>query len=300
MTQAKLVDTTRCIGCRACQVACKQWNELPAERTELEGRSTGLQNPLSLSAKTYTILTMHEVANEQAPGGVSQVFAHRQCMHCNEPACVSACPVTALEKTREGAVTYDPDKCLGCRYCVWACPFNVPTAEWNTLAPQIQKCDLCHSRTAGLDGAIDLPMTHATTKLKKQELPVRQPACVKVCPSNALQFGEREALLKEARQRIADHPGRYVNHIYGEKEAGGTSTFYLSAVPFEKLGFRMNLGEKSYPAFSSKALGMVAPAVIGMGGALAAVYLLKKRKEDVHHKEQSGEEHGVEKQANQE
>src|SRR5512133_1342866 len=145
MSQATLIDTTKCVGCRSCQVTCKQWNDLPGEKTKLRPE-LGLQNPVTLSSKTLAVITSHEVEDAAAPGGLRLVFAKRQCMHCDEPACASACPVTALHKTKEGPVAYDESKCLGCRYCMWACPWGVPAAEWDSLAPKIKKCDLCFDR----------------------------------------------------------------------------------------------------------------------------------------------------------
>jgi formate dehydrogenase iron-sulfur subunit len=276
---AVLIDTTKCIGCRSCQVSCKQSHGLPAERTEIEGRTTGYQNPPALSSKTLTLVTYNEIDDPAAPGGLRWVFAKQQCMQCDEPACVSACPVTALEKHESGHVTYDADKCMGCRYCVWACPFGIPTAEWDSLAPRIRKCDQCYDRAED---------TVAATELNGAELPAAtqaimvasqsKPACAKACPTGALVHGSREELLTEARRRLAAEPARYVPHIYGEKEVGGTNTLYLSSVPFEKLGFRTNLGERSYPSHSKKAMAAVPPAIMLVGGVLAGSYMLAQRR----------------------
>ncbi|HUT53313.1 MAG TPA: 4Fe-4S dicluster domain-containing protein [bacterium] len=287
MSLATLIDTTRCIGCRACQVACKAAHDLPAEKTGFFAKEGGYQNPPALSAKNLCVVTFNEL--EANDGEVKWIFAKRQCMHCNEPACVSACPVTALHKTPEGPVTYDSKKCMGCRYCVWACPFGVPTADWDSLAPKIHKCTLCHERITAtvtpqeLNGKLQ-------TKEEQNSFTESQhlPACVKACPSGALKFGERDQLLAQARERIKASPGKYVSHIYGEKEAGGTAHLYLASVPFEKLGFRMDLGERSYPYYSKIALEAVSPAVMGLGGLLTAVYLLKQRKDKVSASEEQG------------
>lgn len=279
MSLAVLVDTTKCIGCRSCQVSCKQWNGLPAERTHIEGRDTGYQNPLSLSSHTYTMVSFREVAEPSAPGGFKRVFAKRQCMHCKEPACVSACPVTALRKTPEGPVIYDSNKCMGCRYCVWACPFGVPTADWESLTPVIRKCTMCFDRVTGnmdIAGLNGQPVTDEARE--RYAASGRKPACVKACTMGALQFGEREDLLKTAWERIRSMPGRYVQHVYGEKEVGGTSYLYLAAVPFEKAGFRHDLGTHAPPEYSSIALSLVAPAAMGIGALLTAVYMLQQRK----------------------
>ncbi len=283
MSNATLIDTTKCIGCRSCQVTCKQWKDLPAERTALNP-SAGLQNPLTLSAKTLCVVTTHELDAADAPGGLTWSFAKRQCMHCEEPACASACPVTAIHKTKEGPVVYDADKCIGCRYCMWACPWGVPMAQWDSLAPKIQKCDMCHGR--GQQPAPAQRNGEALTGEEHQRFAaaIALPACVKQCPAGALRFGEREALLREARDRMAASPGKYVDHVYGEKEAGGTNMLYLAGVPFAELGFP-DVGVESYPKRSAVALGAVPPAVIGVGAALGGAYALHKRRQEVAREE---------------
>ena len=281
MSSACLTDMTKCIGCRSCQVSCKQWHGLKAEQNRLAGRSN-LQNPLVLNAKNFTVLTINEV-EETTPQGstLKLVFAKRQCMHCDEPACVSACPVTALRKTKGGAVTYDSAKCIGCRYCVWACPFGIPTAEWDSLAPRIRKCTLCADRTAD-----ELPQQDLNGKPIAGDAGARHressriPSCIKACPTGALKFGDRDALLAEAWGRIKQSPGRYVPHVYGEKEAGGTHELYLSPVPFEKVGFRTDLGDRSYPSYARVALEAVPTAVVVLGGILAGAHWLRNRKAD--------------------
>lgn len=271
-----LVDITKCIGCRACQVACKQWNDRDGEDTQLQS-SLGLQNPITLSADTLTLISYHELPNESAPGGLDYLFAMRRCLHCLEPACASACPTTALTRQPDGPVTYDANKCIGCRYCVWACPWGVPQAQWDSLAPKIQKCTHCADRE---DQPAPLarngtPLTDMeSTQYRKN---IVEPACVKACPAEALLFGEREEILKEARNRISAKPEKYVDHIYGEKEAGGTSVLYLSSVPFEKLGFP-TIDSKPYPGFSKLALGAVPPAVIAVGALLSGMYAFLKRR----------------------
>jgi len=274
--KSTLIDITKCIGCRACQVACKQWNDRDGEQTELEW-NLGLQNPATLSAKTLTLITYHELPDEKAPGGLNYLFTMRRCLHCLEPACASACPTTALNRSADGPVGYDADKCIGCRYCIWACPWGVPTAEWDSLAPKIQKCTHCADRTTQ-----PLPLTRNGQNLTEDESKRFQqnvvvPACVKACPADALRFGEREEMLNEARNRIGSRPDKYVNHIYGEKEAGGTSVLYLSSVPFEKLGFP-DVGTKSYPRLSAFALHAVPPAVIALGALLGGTFAFLKRR----------------------
>lgn len=274
--KATLIDITKCIGCRACQVACKQWNDRDGENTELQD-ALGYQNPATLSARTYTLISSHELLDDAAPGGMRYLFSMRRCLHCLEPACVSACPTTALARQADGPVSYDADKCIGCRYCIWACPWGVPTAEWDSHAPKIQKCTHCADRTAqpAPESRNGRPLTQDECQSFLEN--ITTPACVKACPADALKFGTRDGMLQEARNRIGKHPEKYVDHIYGEKEAGGTSVLYLSSVPFEKLGFP-DVGEKSYPALSEGALHAVPPAVIGVGAVLGAVCAFIKRK----------------------
>lgn len=280
MAKATLIDTTKCIGCRSCQVTCKQWNQLPAEKTVAPEAGLGLQNPKLLSAKTLCVIQQHEVSDDKAPGGIRSVFAKRQCMHCDEPACAAACPVTAMHKTDEGPVAYDPNKCIGCRYCLWACPWGVPTAEWDKLNPKISKCDMCYSRlnqqaptaTNGVALSPDVRLDYASKSAV--------PSCVKQCPAGALKFGDREALLAEARDRMKKNPGKYVDHIYGEHEAGGTGMLYMASVPFAELGFP-EVKKKSYVAPAAAALSAVPPAVIGVGAALGGITMIAKRREEV-------------------
>ncbi|HKW31642.1 MAG TPA: 4Fe-4S dicluster domain-containing protein [Candidatus Acidoferrum sp.] len=275
--KATLVDTTKCIGCRACQVACKQWNDREGEETHLQLGELDFQNPATLSSNTYTLISFHELLNEKAPGGLEYVFTMHRCLHCLEPACASACPTTALARQPDGPVTYDATKCIGCRYCIWACPWGVPTAEWDSLAPKIQKCTHCADRSDQ-----PLPLSRNGQALSEVEgsqflANIVVPACVKACPADALRFGEREEMLREARGRISKRPDKYVDHIYGEKEAGGTSVLYLASVPFEKLGFP-DVGTESYPGFSSRALHAVPPAVIALGALLGGAYAFLKRR----------------------
>ena len=276
-TKATLIDTTRCIGCRACQVACKQWNDREGEKTELQLGGMDFTNPATLSANTYTLISFHEIPNEKAPGGLNYVFSMKRCLHCLDPACASACPTTALTRQPDGPVTYDASKCIGCRYCVWACPWGVPTAEWDSLTPKIQKCTHCADRD---DQPLPLARNGAALSAeenKRYRETIAVPACVKACPADCLRFGEREELLHEARGRISKRPDKYVDHIYGEKEAGGTSVLVLAAVPFEKIGFP-DVSDQPYPAVSKAALHAVPPAVLAVAGILGGIYAFLKRR----------------------
>ncbi|MCK4548048.1 MAG: 4Fe-4S dicluster domain-containing protein [Candidatus Eisenbacteria sp.] len=254
-----LVDSTRCTGCRGCMVACKQWNELPAEKTQFFG-GEGYQNPKDLSGDTYMYMSYHEFED---PGSkqLKWVFGRHACMHCLDPGCVSACPVGALVKTPEGPVTYDAGLCLGCRYCMLACPWDIPKFEWSKALPEICKCTLCADRIAeGL-----------------------APACMKACPTGALLFGERDQLLAEARKRMKDSPGKYNNHIYGENEAGGTSLLYISDVPFSKLKLPepKDVGTVPRPHLTAGAMSVIPAVIVGLSAILGGTYAIARRRGEV-------------------
>ncbi len=227
MKPAILTDLTKCAGCKACVWACK----------EINGNSRD-DGGVHLSATTYTAVEKRAGLN-----------VRRQCMHCDEPACASACPVGALYKSAAGPVLYEVKKCIGCRYCMVACNFQIPTYEWHNVNPQVRKCIMCYDK-----------------RLAKGQ----QPACTAACPTGATKFGDRDALIKEAQARIDASPGRYVNHIYGVKEAGGTSVLYLSSVPFAELGFQPTQESSPYPkltwAVLSKLPNVVSVAAVGLGG----------------------------------
>lgn len=275
-----LVDTTRCVGCRSCQVSCKQWNGLPAEKTAISGAVPSLQQPAAVSGKTRTVVTFNEVPDADAPGGLQYVFVKRQCMHCIDPACVSACPTTAMDVQADGTVTYDYDKCMGCRYCVWACPFGAPAAEWDGRASHINKCDGCFDRQ--YEQAPELRNGAATTEDNQLAFADKhqQPACVSQCPVGALEFGDRDELLAKARGLIRQHPDKYVDHVYGEHEAGGTGWMYLASVPFEELGMP-DVIKESFPAKSHTALAAVPPGVAAVGAVLGVTYAVSKRREKI-------------------
>ena len=206
-TWAILIDTTRCSGCQSCALACKSQYKLPNPD----------QVPTRLASDAYTFIDSRSLPVVGSEAGDSdQAFTHvkRQCMHCLHPACASACTVGALRKTATGPVVYDADKCIGCRYCQYACPFGVPSYAWDEPLGLISKCQMCFSR------------------LNTGQLP----ACVAACPNGALRLGKRGELLAQAHAQIDSNPGRYVDTVYGEHEVGGTAMLYLSAVPFEELG----------------------------------------------------------------
>jgi formate dehydrogenase beta subunit len=249
---AVLYDSTRCIGCRACEEACKEWNDLPPDT----------EPPSDLTARNFTLI-------KEYYGNSTDVFRKYQCMHCLEPACVSACPVHALQKLDSGPVAYDASRCIGCRYCMVACPFHIPRIDWNEALPLIKKCTFCADRQA--DGL--------------------QPACVEACPTDALTFGTRGEMLEEARSRIEQNPDQYFDHIYGETEAGGTSWLYLSPVSFDKLGFPTSLGDAPVPALSDKVAMFGTPSVLaGVAALLGGIYWTTKRRAEEPASDVEGEE----------
>jgi len=233
-TRAILVDITKCIGCRSCEQACKELHGFPKD-TEAK-----------LSPTALTVIEEH-----------GDKYVRRMCMHCEDPACASACLVGALKKTALGPVTYDASKCIGCRYCLVACPFSVPRYEWTKLVPFVKKCDMCAARQA-----------------KGQP-----PACVEACPTGASIVGWRDEILEEAERRILGD-AKYVKHIYGSEEAGRTSVFFISDVPFEQLGF-VAAPRQPMPALSAAALSDVPTVVLVGGSLLAGLYWITERRNEV-------------------
>ncbi|MFH2067395.1 MAG: hydrogenase 2 operon protein HybA [Pseudomonadota bacterium] len=211
-----LVDLTRCIGCRKCEQACQTVNKLPQPVRSFEDL-TVLDKKRRPDEKTYTVVNRYYSGRIDQRDQLIPTFAKIQCMHCQDPACVSACIVGALTKKENGAVHYDVSKCIGCRYCMVACPFEIPAYEYHDpITPKVMKCTFCYERVSQ-EGKL--------------------PGCSEICPVEAITFGKRDTLLTLAKQRIKENPGLYINHIYGEHEAGGTSWMYLSGIPFDKLGF---------------------------------------------------------------
>lgn len=275
-------------------MACKEENRNRPEKTRFFAGPGGYQNPAKLSSDTYSLVTFNEV--EDGKGGLNWVFARKQCMHCVEPSCASACLVGALTKQPDGSIAYDEGKCIGCRYCQLACPFGVPALEWHKAIALIRKCDFCSSRIRQAEVPGVLNEGHSTEDVLDEEKKARhlaarkRPACVVACPTGALRHGDRDELLVEARKRIYQNPGKYVSHIYGEKEAGGTAWLYLSAVPFGKIGMPMHLGERSYPSYTSAALGVVAPQILGVGALLGGFYWFTRRRDRVAEADGAGGE----------
>ena len=232
---AILTDTTLCTGCQKCVEACKRENDLGKDASRRWKRRID-----DLSATRYTTIL-------RRPGNH---FVRQQCRHCLEPACVSACLVGALQKTPEGPVIYDSDRCMGCRYCMVACPYEIPRYQWEEPIPYVRKCTMCYERVK--EG--------------------RQPACTEACPQGATIYGSRDDLLQEAHRRIDNDPDKYIYKIYGETEIGGTSVIYISDIPLEFLSFQQELGQKPLPELTWAALSKVPSLVVGVGAVMGGVW----------------------------
>lgn len=247
-----LVDTTRCVGCRSCELACAEAHNLPVP---------DISDAAAFNKIRQTSETQWVVVNSFKTGK-GEIFSKKQCMHCNQPGCVAACPVKAMEKREEGPVTWDTN-CMGCRYCMVSCPFDIPKFEHYSATPKLQKCNLCWER------------------LQKGE----KPACVEACPAEALTFGLRRELIEEANGRIYKKQGEYISHIYGEYEAGGTGYLYLSSVPFEQIGFRTDLGTTAYPEYTKGFLYSVPVVLLLWPAFLSGISAVTKRREKVRSEE---------------
>jgi Fe-S-cluster-containing dehydrogenase component len=219
-----LIDTTKCIGCRTCEAACATEHGLP----------TPDLGPAALERVRDVSDTELTVVNRFATTA-GYTYAKKQCMHCNQPACASACLTKALLKTETGEVIWRGEKCMGCRLCMVSCPFDVPKFEYDSANPAILKCDLCHERTKAGKVA----------------------ACAEACPAKAITFGTRRELLQIARHRLESTPGKYSDHIYGEREAGGTGVLYLTAVNAGQLGMNTRVGNEPYPQLTKSFLSTV-------------------------------------------
>ncbi len=240
MPVAILYDSTRCIGCRLCEAACAERWGLPYDDI--------IASEESLSEHKLTTVVTH-----------GERYTRRLCMHCIDPTCTSVCPVGALQKTELGPVIYEESRCIGCRYCMLACPFQVPAYEWSQQLPRVKKCDMCYDRQRA--GQLT--------------------ACAEVCPTGATACGDRDALIAEARRRIAENPGQYYDHIYGIREVGGTSVLFLSAVPLEELGLRAGLPQQPLPVLTWRVLSLI-PDIVTVGTVLlGGIWWITHRREEI-------------------
>jgi formate dehydrogenase iron-sulfur subunit len=248
MARALLVDVTRCVGCGACVEACQTANAQPPHEAS------------RFDQNTFTYLM--DRGND--------VYVRRMCMHCLQPTCVSVCPVAALQKTAAGPVTYDPSRCMGCRYCMIACPFGVPTYEWHSATPRVRKCEMCAGR--GEKGS----------------------ACAEACPAEATVAGDRDTLVAEAKRRLAEDPGTYHQHIYGLEEAGGTSVLVIGPKSPDELGLPAMPGDGPLPDLTWRVLKHVPDVGVFGGVLLGGFWWLTKRKNDVAEteREERGGHHG--------
>jgi len=258
-SQGILFDSVLCIGCRSCEAACNKVNELPPPARPFTDKAV-LNETRRTTAKAYTVVNKYP--DQIHPK--KNLYRKIQCNHCLEPACASVCFVKAFKKTKEGPVIYDPSVCVGCRYCMIACPFEIPAYEYDkAFTPRVMKCTMCYPRI--IEGKL--------------------PGCVEACPTEALTYGKRTDLLLIARERLRKYPHRYIQHIYGEHEMGGTNWLYLSGVPFKHIGMREDLGITPAPQFTKGALSGV-PIVAGLWPVLLlGIYAMSQRKEKIFKEE---------------
>ena len=198
---AKLIDTTKCIGCKACQVACMEWNDL---RDEI-GTNVGVyDNPPDLTDKSWTVMRFAEYENPN--GNLEWLIRKDGCMHCEDPGCLKACPAPgAIVQYANGIVDFQEENCIGCGYCIAGCPFNIPRISKRDH--KVYKCTLCSDRVAvGLE-----------------------PACIKACPTGALVFGTKEDMVQHAADRVEDLKSRGFEHagLYDPEGVSGTHVMYV-------------------------------------------------------------------------
>jgi formate dehydrogenase iron-sulfur subunit len=238
-----LVDITKCTGCEKCINACVEANKLNKSKSEYDRAISkdGLSD--------NRLISMIKLDEDS--------FARKSCMHCLEPSCVSACLVGGITKSKEGPVIYDPDKCIGCRYCMLSCPFHIPRYEWEKTVPFMKKCDMCYSR------------------LNKGLLP----ACVANCPNHAIEFGQRDELLRKAKHIISQNPN-YLNHVWGEKEFGGTSLLYISDVDLAEIGWN-DKNTTAIPELTEPLIEKTPYIGLGVGFSLVGLSWIIRRRNEI-------------------
>lgn len=264
-----LHDVTRCIGCRRCEAACQKINNLPEPKKPFDDLSV-CDTRRRVTAYQWTVVNKYEVNGKP-------FFRKLQCFHCNDPACAASCFTKCYTKLPDGAVVYDGSQCVGCRYCMVACPFNVPGYQYDRAwDPYVQKCTFCE------------PL------LKKGQLP----ACVQACPVDAITFGKRSDLIKIAKGRIKNNPGRYMDYVYGETDAGGTAWMVLvpaaganpgpvddapeAASELKQVGLDPHLGNQPMAELTYGALGAVPMIVAFWPVVFGGAYAITKRREAIN------------------
>ncbi len=252
MSAAILTDVTKCIGCLECVAGCKSVNKLGLDTPRIWQKDDGL------SAKNWTSI-LRKPDNH---------FVRKQCRHCLEPACVSVCPVGAIQRTESGAVTYDGSLCMGCRYCMMACPYGIPRYDWDEPVPYVRKCIMCFDQIT--NGG--------------------QPGCTSACPTGATIFGDRDKLIAEAHKRIKDTPDKYIDKVWGEHEYGGTSVLYLSDIDLSFLTSETAAGIASLPGTTDLAMKSVPFAFLGMGGVMYGINWIVKRRMELAKKTNEDED----------
>jgi Fe-S-cluster-containing dehydrogenase component len=250
-----LHDTTLCVGCRSCERGCAEVNDFPPPEVPFEDK-TVFEEMRGVSDKAFTVVNRYRAATADSPA----VFRKHQCMHCQEPSCAAVCFVRAFTKSPEGPVVYDPDVCVGCRYCMMACPYYATGYEYSEpLTPRVRRCTMCYPRI-------------------KEGL---NPGCADACPTGAITFGKRKDLIEVARERIRKSPDSYVDHVFGEHEFGGTSWLTLAGtgISFGDLGLPEGGGPTPLPELSASFLSVVPLIVAIYPGLLAGFYAFSKRKD---------------------
>lgn len=255
MAKGVLVDIPKCIGCESCSVACKLWNELDwdAQEKAKTAIDRAKEPNKGLWPNEWTSINRYDL---ETGGSPAWRFVKTQCFHCEEPSCASACFSKAFQKLPQGPVIYDQSLCVGCRYCMMACPFDVLKYEWKKAIPGVRKCQMCATRVANNEA----------------------PACASVCPTGAIIFGEREELLAEAKKRIQEKG--YVDRVFGEKEVGGTSWLYISDTPFEQMRFRTDVTTKALPSYTESYMEMTPIIGVSWAAILAGLYVYNNKNKE--------------------
>lgn len=257
-----LHDSTLCVGCRSCERACTDANDLPPPEPQPGSREGAgiFEIQRGVSDRLYTVVNRYR---EERPGRPA-VYRKHQCMHCSEPCCASVCFVGAFTKTPEGPVYYDESLCVGCRYCVFACPYYALAYEYDrALEPRVVRCNMCYDNSTGR----------------------ADPRCAQQCPTGAIQFGERTDLILLAQERMRQHPDRYYPEIFGEWEFAGTSWLTLIGMPPAQMGLIENATHTPLPDFTTNFLSLAPLVAAIFPGLLAGFYAFTKRKEKLQHDE---------------